>query len=230
MSSRQEEKERRRREREALEQQAKGAEARRRRMAMAGVALAAIAIIAVVGLAIGGVLGGDDGKKGGGDASSAPTFDVGTLDEAAELAKCTVEEQEDAGSSHTEEAVTYAENPPTSGDHAPGAAEDGEYEASNPPDIEQSVHSLEHGRINVQYKAGSPANRIAQLRGVVDEEVKGEKGYKTLLFQNPSGMTPAVAATAWENALTCPQWNDRVFDAIRLFREEFVDKGPEFVP
>jgi hypothetical protein len=43
-------------------------------------------------------------------------------------------------------------------------------------------------------------------------------------------MTAAVAATAWDNSLTCPQWNDQVFDAIRAFRRDFVDKGPEFLP
>ena len=230
MSSRQEEKERRRREREALEQKAKGSDNARKRVGIVALALAAVAIIAVVGLAVGGVLGGGDDGKNGGDRSDAPTFDVATLEEAAELAKCKVEEQDEEGSSHTDQAVKYTANPPTSGDHDPVAAEEGEYDLGNPPDLEQSVHALEHGRINVQYKAGSPANRIAQLRGMVDEEVKGEKGYKTLLFQNQTGMTPAVAATAWQNALTCPQWNDRVFDAIRLFREEFVDKGPEFIP
>lgn len=227
MSSRQEEKERRRREREALEQKAAGSGDNRKRLAIVA---AAIAIIAVVGLALGGVF--DSGGGGGGDEESrkAPTFDVATLDEAVELARCKVEELEEEGSSHTPEPVKYTANPPTSGDHDPVAAEEGEYEAGNPPDLEQSVHSLEHGRINVQYKPGTPADRIAQLRGMVDEEVKGEGGYKTLLFQNQTGMTPAVAATAWNNSLTCTQWNDRVFDAIRLFREEFVDKGPEFIP
>ena len=77
------------------------------------------------------------------------------------------------GRGHTGEAVKYKTNPPTSGDHDPTPAEDGIYPADGPPDVEQSVHSLEHGRINIQYKAGTPENRIAQLEAVAEEEVKG---------------------------------------------------------
>ena len=50
-----------------------------------------------------------------------------------------------------------------------------------------------------------------------------------LLFQNTTGMKAAVAATAWGHSLTCPEMNDRVFDAIRTFRAQYIDKGPEKV-
>jgi len=40
----------------------------------------------------------------------------------------------------------------------------------------------------------------------------------------------AVAATAWTHILGCKTMNPRVFDAIRAFRERFVDKGPELIP
>jgi hypothetical protein len=65
---------------------------------------------------------------------------------------------------------------------------------------------------------------------MVNESLKGAEGYKTLLFENQTNMTAAVAATAWDQQLTCPQWNDRVFDAMRAFRREYVDKAPEFIP
>lgn len=236
MSSRQEEKERRRKEREEIERKANAAAARRKRLGIVGIALAAIAAIAVVAVVIAG--GGDDGGGssgggggGGGSTAEAPTQDnTRNLQAAAEAAGCTLKEERDAGSSHTSEPVKYATNPPTSGDHDPVAAEDGAYETGNPPDTEQSVHALEHGRVAVQYKPGTPPQRIAQLRGLLEEEYKGAAGYKTLLFQNQTGMTPAVAATAWTQSLSCPRWNDQVFDAIRAFREDFVDKGPEFIP
>ena len=231
MSSRQEEKERRRREREALEQSERQAAERRKRLGIAGIALAALAVIAVIAVVVAGAGGDDEGGSGvKGEVGKPPAVKIENLQEAAKAAGCKVNRYPDYGSSHTGEAVKYKTNPPTSGDHDPTAAPRGEYEAGNPPDVEQSVHALEHGRINVQYKPGTPANRIEQLRGLVEEEVKGSSGYKTLLFQNQTGMTAAVAATAWRNSLTCPQWNDQVFDAIRAFREDFVDKGPEFLP
>ena len=233
MSSRQEEKERRRREREAAEQAATQAAARRKRLGIVGIVVAGVVAIGAIGFALASS-GGDDGGGGGsnvsGDSSEAPTQNVTRLDDAAKAAGCKVTKHREEGSSHVTQAVKYQTNPPTSGDHDPEPAESGEYEANNPPDVEQEVHSLEHGRILVQYKKGSPPERIAQLRGMVNESVKGSDGYKTLLFQNQTGMTHAVAATAWTRSVTCPQWNDQVFDALRAFRKDFVDKGPEFLP
>ena len=236
MSSRQEEKERRRKEREALEAAARQSAARRKRLGIVGIVVAAAVAVGVIGFAIassggdGDGGGGGGGADGGGETASAPTFDVNDLDEAAKAAGCTVTRHRNEGDDHVTESVKYNTNPPTSGSHDPQPAQSGEYPADGPPDVEQSIHSLEHGRINVQYKPGSPPERIAQLRGMVEESVKGSEGYKTLLFQNQTNMTHAVAATAWTRSVTCPEWNDKVFDAIRAFRVEFVDKGPEFLP
>ena len=40
----------------------------------------------------------------------------------------------------------------------------------------------------------------------------------------------AVAATAWDQRLGCPTMNDQLFDALRAFRAEYIDKGPEVLP
>lgn len=230
MSHRAEEKDRRRQERLAAEEAAKSSADRRKRLGLVGAAVLAIAVIAIVVVAT-GVLGGDDDtSKGGGAEAAVPAQKIDNLAEAARAAQCKVTEYKEYGRGHTGDPVKYETNPPTSGDHDPTPAEDGIYPADGPPDVEQSVHALEHGRINIQYKAGTPANRIAQLEAVADEEVKGTSGYHTLLFQNQTKMTPAVAATAWRRALTCDTWNDQVFDAIRAFRRDRVDKGPEFIP
>jgi hypothetical protein len=39
-----------------------------------------------------------------------------------------------------------------------------------------------------------------------------------------------VAATAWTHLLGCPRMNNQVFDAIRAFRDAYVDKAPEKIP
>ena len=51
-----------------------------------------------------------------------------------------------------------------------------------------------------------------------------------LLFQNNTNMPYAVAATSWTRLLGCKTFNPRIFDAIRAFRTEYVDKAPEQVP
>ena len=40
----------------------------------------------------------------------------------------------------------------------------------------------------------------------------------------------AVAATSWTHLLGCAKMNDKVFDAIRAFRDKYVDTAPERIP
>jgi Protein of unknown function (DUF3105) len=228
MSSRQEEKERRRQERMAVEQAAQRDAARKKRVGMVAGGVLVVAIIVVVVLLV--VSGNDDPGSGGNEAQAAPSFGVDNLQEAARAAGCRVQDHRIEGRGHTSQAVRYRTNPPTSGSHDPTPADDGVYAPGNPPDVERSVHSLEHGRIDIQYKPGTPQQRIDQLQSVFEEEVKGTSGYHTLLFENQTNMEPALAVTAWGKSLTCPAFNDRVFDAIRAFRVQNVDKGPEFIP
>lgn len=231
MSSREEEKARRREERLAREQAAAGRAARARRLQLIGGGVLAAAIVAVVVVAVAASGGGDDGKtRAEAGGAKPPPIEQRNLQEAARAAGCTVRELKSEGAGHVSEDVKYRSNPPTSGEHDPQPAEDGIYARANPPDTEQSVHALEHGRINVQYRAGTPAQQIGQLQTLRDESLKGREGYHTLLFENQSGMKPAVAATAWTQSLTCDVINDKTWDALRAFREDFVDKGPEFIP
>ena len=59
---------------------------------------------------------------------------------------------------------------------------------------------------------------------------ENEDGYHMLLFENSTKMPFAVAATAWDHQLGCKTMNPKVFDALRAFREAYIDKGPEVVP
>ena len=36
-----------------------------------------------------------------------------------------------------------------------------------------------------------------------------------------------VAATAWGQGVLCPKVNDQIYDALRAFRDQYRDKGPE---
>ena len=105
-------------------------------------------------------------------------------------------EPADRGPTHVTTTVTYQTNPPTSGNHNPEPALDGIYG----PATRRSrafVHALEHGRIEIQYKPGTSARRIAQLETLANEPLFGKAAYKVLLFENTTKMPYAVAATAW---------------------------------
>ena len=240
VASRQEEKERRRQERLEREQAERKAAARRKRLQLGFGGLLAVAalggIIAVIAL---GVLGGDSG--GGEDPGrpaqpseasadvQLPEQKAGDLTEAAKIAGCKVTHPEIASATHEDrefKASDYESNPPTSGDHTPDWYEDGIYGPGDAPEIGMTVHTLEHGRINVQYKPGTPAEDVTKLEALLAES----DGYHMLLFENATGMDAQVAATAWGHSVTCPQMNDDVFDVLRTFRAEYIDKGPEDVP
>jgi len=237
VSSRQEEKERRRQERLAREQSEAKQAANRKRLQLVGGALLGLAAIAAIVVALFVVGGGDDETTSGGndtsDAAAAvklPPQETSDLDEAVKAAGCTLTHAEYEGADHEEKefsASDYKTNPPTSGTHFPDWYEDGTYAPGTVPNLGMLVHTLEHGRIDVQYKKGTPAADVAKLEALVQEQ---NEGYHMLLFENTTNMDAQIAATAWTQSLTCPAMNDQVFDAIRTFRARYIDKGPENVP
>jgi hypothetical protein len=234
MASREAEKEARRKAR--LEQEAKerAAESRRKRlqMVLAGILVVGVVAAAVVGLS--GALGGDDEAEVG-TASQAsaegvtlPQQEIGDVDEAAKAAGCTLTHPASEGQLHEDREFTaedYQTNPPTSGVHFPVAAQDGVYTPDNAPPLGELVHTLEHGRINIQYKPGTDAGTVAKLEALVAEDP-----YHMVMYQNPTGMEAQVAATAWTHSLTCDRVTDKTWDAMRTFRDRYLDKAPERVP
>lgn len=234
MSSRQEEKARRKAEREARERAEAQKAARTRRLQIAAGSLLGIAAIAavVVALASGGD-GGDsaDGAREAQSNAPIPAQRISDLDEAAKAAGCEVRSFESEGREHSEDTFDgYKTNPPTSGTHNPVPAEDGIYPPGNEPPVNNWVHTLEHGRIIFMYKPGTPKRVVDQLETLVNEDFKGASGYHQVLMQNNSEMPYQVAAVGWTRFVGCKQFNDKVFDAFRAFRERYVDKAPEFIP
>ena len=236
MSSRKDEKERLRQERLQREQAADAA-AQRKKLVGYGVG-AALAVAAIVAIVVALVAGGgdDDGAKTpDAAASNSPTVTYAenpppipdakefNLAKAAAAAKCQLLNPKEEGNQHVQGDVTYKANPPTSGNHNAVPTEDGAY--TQAPQIEHSVHTLEHGRIEIQFKASLPQRQIDQLKALFDED-----SFHMLLFPNGTNMPYEVAATAWDHSLVCKKMNDRVFDAIRDFKDKYRDKGPEFVP
>ena len=232
MSSRQEEKERRKRERQEREAAEQASVARRKRMQVVfGGGLVAAAVVAVVVLVV-FVFGSDDsGSEVPAGSAAIPAQQISDVKEAAKAAGCTLKEDlANEGAGHVEKEFKpsdYKQNPPTSGNHFPEWYQDGIYRPGDTPELGKLVHTLEHGRIDVQYKPGTPKTTVAQLETFMKEN---EDGYHMLLFENGTNMPYAVAATAWDNQLGCPKMNAKVFDALRTFREAHIDKGPEVVP
>src|SRR3954452_2431727 len=219
MASRQEEKERRRRERLESEQAAARAASRKRTLQIAGgaaLALIVIGVIAIVALAGGG--------------SGSGKVDTSNLAKDATAAGCTFKSYPSEGRNHTTGKVKYKTNPPTSGNHNPTPAQDGIYAPGNEPPPESYVHSLEHGRVEYEYKPGTPQAQVAQMQKLALALINGSAGYHMLMFQNNTKMPSQFALAAWTKLLTCNALNAKSMAVMRQFRKAYTDKGPEFIP
>jgi hypothetical protein len=168
-----------------------------------------------------------DGREG----TPPPAPELADLEQAAEAANCELQlDLKDEGNGHFTDdttAIDYGTNPPTSGDHygvatepASGAMADGAYAETPPPP--RFVHSLEHGRVEIQYSSSLSEDDQLELKGVFDEDP-----VRVLLFPNDE-MPFEVAATAWTQLMGCPTYEGAVtLDAVRAFRDIYRDQGPE---
>jgi hypothetical protein len=144
---------------------------------------------------------------------------VTDLEKAAKAAGCVLRlELKDEGHDHlppTAPTPDYKTNPPTSGNHAtsPYQQADGAY--TEMPDEIFLVHSLEHGRMAIQYSPDLPEEDQLELKGLYDTMFGG-----TLFFPN-TNMDYEVAATTWTNLIGCPEYKGAAtLDAIRAFGKE----------
>ncbi len=240
------EREKRRAERLAAEQAAATSE--RRRLIIGYVVAGALALAVVVGLFIVITSGGDDTNQVGGEdipdaahiqvksgalhevtpdgreGTPPPALQQGDLEIAAKEAGCELKlDLPDEGASHVPkepELSDYDTNPPTSGDHNIEPQADGAY--SEQPDAWYVIHSMEHGRIAIQYSPDMPEADQQALKGVFDQRPAG-----VLLFPN-SDMPYEVAITAWTQLMGCPKYEGAAtLDALRDFRDIYIGQGPE---
>jgi uncharacterized protein DUF3105 len=237
VSHRREQKERLRREREERERQARAAAQRKKLVGYAAGGLLALAAVVIL------ILAATGGKGGGSDAQAAEVFpDGGSVPEqkifdvapAAKAAGCTLRDVKATSREHTtslSDHVKYSTNPPTSGRHYQIPAQDGIY--GDPPQDEELVHAMEHGRVIFWVKPSLPEDQRANIRALVDDDA-----YQMFLVPR-SKMPYAVAATAWDadpglngtgKMMTCTEVNDQTYDALAAFRDEHRSQGPEPVP
>jgi hypothetical protein len=145
-----------------------------------------------------------------------PALKVANLKKAAKMAGCDLRlHLKDEGHTHIPQgspAPEYKTNPPTSGNHVepPFQQADGAY-AEMPQEID-IVHSLEHGRMEIQYSSSLSESAQLELIGLYDTMYGA-----TLLFPNEN-MPYEVAATTWRSLIGCNEYKGSItLDAIRDF-------------
>lgn len=231
MANRREEE--RQRLREARQERQVESEASNKRRLLIAYAVAAVIAVAVIGLIVYLATSGGESSSGAAriEVSSGstngikpdervgtppPAVEVSDMKEAARQAGCVLQlELKDEGHEHLApdaKTPSYETNPPTSGAHVgpPYQQADGAYREM-PKEIDL-LHSLEHGRLEIQYSPKLPEKDQLELKGLFETMYGG-----TLLFPN-TNMPYEVAATAWTNLLGCKTYKGAVtLDAIRDF-------------
>jgi hypothetical protein len=232
---REEERERLRQAREEREKQQAGSE---RRRLVAGYAVAGViglAVIVGIVIAVASSVGKNDGGKAHINLASGstngiqpdlregptpPPVKVTDLKEAAKKADCVIRmDLKDEGKSHLPPTATepvYGTNPPTSGNHAepPYQEADGAY--SEPVKPLFYLHSMEHGRMTIQYSPNLSGGDQEALKGLYDTMYGA-----TLLFPNETNMPYEVAVVNWTNYMGCKEYKGAItLDAIRDFGKE----------
>jgi hypothetical protein len=205
-----------------------------------GYAIASTVVLAIAAVVFILASGGDDGDSAKGDAhinlNSAvgstngvqPDNRAGTVPAAAKVTDLQAAAKNagcdlklglpDEGNSHIpqgSDAPDYKTSPPTSGNHVepPYQQADGAY-SEMPAEIDL-VHSLEHGRVAIQYSPDLSQKDQLALKGLYDTMYGA-----TLLFPNDE-MPYEVAATTWTNLIGCPTYKGAAtLDAIRAFGKE----------
>jgi uncharacterized protein DUF3105 len=219
---------------ERVESEQAAAKSGRKRL-IVGYAIASTVVLAVAVLVF--VLAGGGDASAGGDShinlnisygstngitpderagTPPPPAQTTNLKEAAKKAGCELKlKLKDEGNEHLPAGSpepNYKTNPPTSGNHVepPYQQADGAYRET--PAAIDYVHSLEHGRMEIQYSPDLPEKDQLALKGLYDTMYGA-----TLLFPNDK-MPYAVAATTWTNLLACPTYKGKAtLDAIRAF-------------
>lgn len=155
-------------------------------------------------------------ERGGIIPAAAKVTDLKT---AANNAGCELRlKLPDEGSTHLPkdaEPPDYKTSPPTSGNHVepPYQQADGAY--SEPPSQLDVVHSLEHGRLAIEYSPDLPEKAQLELKGLYDTMYGA-----SLLFPNDE-IVYDVAAATWTNLLACRTYKGQAtLDAIRAFGKE----------
>jgi hypothetical protein len=143
-----------------------------------------------------------------------PEFEDQSLQKAVRAAGCELRLRlPEEGRDHIPPSAPeprYKTSPPTSGDHVEEQQADGAYRATPPP--VSVVHSLEHGRLAIQYRPDLPERAQLELIGLFDTMYGG-----TLLFPTPD-MPYMVAATSWRNLMGCRSHHqEKTLAAIEAF-------------
>ncbi|MCB9545499.1 MAG: DUF3105 domain-containing protein [Myxococcales bacterium] len=153
------------------------------------------------------------------------SFDPTCRDDAWDPGACDDgqgERRELAGQAHlaVDVPITYADDPPASGDHRGEWARWGAYSALPP---QRWLHNLEHGGVAFLYHPCADAADVEALRAVIRARVAVDPAFRYILTPY-ADLPAAVAVVAWEWRYLAPCVQADVMDA---FIDQHYRQAPE---
>lgn len=111
---------------------------------------------------------------------------------------------------HVTEQVDYPQTPPTGGEHNAAWQNCGVYDA--PVVNEHAVHSLEHGAVWITHDPALPADQVAALHALADDQ-------PYVLVSPYDGLPSPVVASAWGYQL---QVDDASDERLSVFLRKYL--------
>lgn len=115
---------------------------------------------------------------------------------------------------HTEDPVTYVQDPPAGGPHAPAWQKCAAYDA--PVRNENAVHSLEHGAVWITYQPDLPGAEVKTLDKLAQ--------HRSVLVSPYPDLQDPIVASAWGAQLRLDAPDD---PRLGAFIERYAGNGPE---
>ncbi len=148
--------------------------------------------------------------------------------QAAQAAGCVLKNPPDEGAEHVpRDPSRRPTTAPTRRPRAstrPSGRSDGIYRPHDTPTL---GNARAHARARPDRRAVQAGHAGRRRSTRSPSWVKSaDGGYHMLLFQNTTQMPYAVAATAWDHLIGCPQYNAKVITALKFFREAVHRSGP----
>jgi hypothetical protein len=120
---------------------------------------------------------------------------------------------------HVDQPVSYPQNPPVGGKHAPIWLNCGVY--SSPVHNENAVHSLEHGAVWITYRPDLASADVTRLRDLVGAQNPSSRSY--MILSPFAGLPAPVVASAWGKQV---QLTGAADPNLEKFIRQFV-QGPQ---
>ncbi|MFC5471090.1 DUF3105 domain-containing protein [Cohnella suwonensis] len=152
--------------------------------------------------------------------NASTNYDVDSLNTGASIE---VTSDKDLGGGHSDMPVQYETKFPTSGTHSPHDLKFGFYEKK--PETEMLVHNLEHGDIEIYYRANASEETLKSIKYLTHFREAGAGVLAIPSEDIPEGKD--VVLTAWTKTMALDKYDEA---KVGQFIYDHIDNGPEHIP